>query len=79
MSLRDTGDWTFFEKSGGRMPPVPLRARYGRKKLAQGAVSGRSSGPPSPRRPPWVGVPADLHPLPQHLLGVGGEGRGEGV
>jgi len=29
-----SGDWTFFEKSGGRMPPVPLRARYGRKKLA---------------------------------------------
>ena len=34
--FRPSGDWTFFEKSGGRVPPVPLRARYGRKKLAQG-------------------------------------------
>ncbi|HVN80590.1 MAG TPA: hypothetical protein VMW38_16455, partial [Terriglobia bacterium] len=46
------GDWTFFEKSGGRMPPVPLRARYGRKKLAQGQRgAGARDRRPTERRP----------------------------
>ncbi|HVN81153.1 MAG TPA: hypothetical protein VMW38_19350, partial [Terriglobia bacterium] len=41
------------EAAGGRF--FLIEPRWGRQTVAQGAVSGRSSGPPSPRRPPWVG------------------------
>ncbi|HVN82498.1 MAG TPA: hypothetical protein VMW38_26165, partial [Terriglobia bacterium] len=40
------------EAAGGRF--FLIEPRWGRQTVAQGAVSGRSSGPPSPRRPPWV-------------------------
>ncbi|HVN81467.1 MAG TPA: hypothetical protein VMW38_20930, partial [Terriglobia bacterium] len=59
------------EAAGGRF--FLIEPRWGRQTVAQGTVSGRSSGPPSPRRPPWVRVPTNFHPLPQHLLGDGGE------
>jgi hypothetical protein len=65
------------EVAGGRF--FLIEPLSGRPSLAQGVVSGRSLGPPSPLRPLWVSVPPNFLPLPQPRSGLGEREKGEGA
>ena len=70
------------EGGGAARSPYPylLRALKGHQKAAQSKRGAGAPGPPSPRAPPWVSVPAHflLSPRIARFWAIRGERSGEG-